>query len=119
MHLAGQGKIRRKPMFGSDARVDNEYRLNIRSLSTSNYKAMLLLLVSGAVLAVVGGGDVKSAELHNLLRARCFCSCAEKGHKDSLCPRSSCWGTTQPQDNPSSYGSHLHLTHLDLGSASY
>ena len=49
-------------MFGSDARVDNEYRLNIRSLSTSKYKAMLLLLVSGAVLAVVGGVDVKSAE---------------------------------------------------------
>ena len=62
MHLAGQGNIRRKPMFGSDARVDNEYRLNIRSLSTSKYKAMLLLFVSGAVGAVAGAVDVKLAE---------------------------------------------------------
>ena len=49
-------------MFGSDARVDNEYRLNIRSLSTSKYKAMLLLFVSGAVGAVAGAVDVKLAE---------------------------------------------------------
>ena len=106
-------------MFGSDARVDNEYRLNIRSLSTSKYKAMLLLLVSGAVLAVVGAVDVKLSE-YTTCSALAVSAAVWNKVTNTVCVREATVGEqlSRKTIHPA-MRTQLHLTHLDLGSASY